>query len=73
MADERLGLAIERLERALARAEALADRPAAAEDGPSPDDFADLERRHSALRRQTISAVAELDAVIAHAEAGARG
>ena len=73
MADERLGLAIERLERALARSEALADRPAPAASGMAAEDVAELERRHSALRRQTISAIAELDAVIAHAEAGARG
>jgi hypothetical protein len=72
MADDRLDLAIGRLERALARVEAASELPVPSTPGPSTEDYADLERRHSALRRRAISTIAELDAIIGHADAGMR-
>ena len=60
MAEERFIVAIGRIERALSRIEKLATTPAAG-------DATDLAERHEKLKSETLSAIQDMDKILASA------
>ncbi|HYG48593.1 MAG TPA: hypothetical protein VD846_11725 [Allosphingosinicella sp.] len=65
MGQDRVAQAIGRIESALARIEAAAQRPSA----PGPSEDGALREAHEALRGRVREALAQLDTLIASAEA----
>jgi hypothetical protein len=70
MSEERLTAALRRIEQALVRVEDAASRPFSAPSADQDGAFAALQERHSALKAETRSVLAELDGLISHAKAG---
>ena len=68
MSEDRALAAIDRIERALARIEAAAQRRATA-PGPDPE-LRQLRAVHEALRGRVAGAIAQIDRLLAAAEAG---
>ncbi|PZU18335.1 MAG: hypothetical protein DI591_00230 [Citromicrobium sp.] len=68
MEDPRIEGAVARIEHALARIAAIADQPAS-RPATAPHGMAELVEAHERLREQVAHALAELDDVLAGAEA----
>lgn len=68
MEDPRIEGAVARIEHALARIAAIADQPAP-RPATAPQGMAELVEAHERLREQVAHALAELDDVLAGAEA----